>query len=895
MSAAGGSEPRESQPSTLSNRWFRLLLRLYPIEFREEMGEALVDAYVARAKDAREAGPVALVGVWSRALVDSVRNGLGERINPDVAWRRSRGWGRDAQLVMRRLVRRPVFTLSMLGTLTVGLGAFAVVYTIVYQVLIAPLPYEEPDDLYYVWRDYRAIFDLDRGWLAGTDVVELAKAGGVIEDAVGLRSGMATLTNDTDARPLELRVMLTTPNLLNLLGVSPARGRGFTPDDGGEGGGRVIILTHPLWNRLGGDESILGNDLRLDGEPYTVVGVLPPGFDFVRHSSLGRPVSADAYIPFDYDLATTNPGAGSFASLIRARPGTSPPLVDVAVQAVGRAVDERDFGDRGLEFYPVGLKPDLVAAVRPALIAVGIAGAFLVVVLLVNLASLLLVRAVERENEIAVSRALGANRIALMRATILEGGIIGLAGGAAGALVAAWATKAFVALAPTDLPRLGRVAVDRQIGLTVIAVGAALGLLAASLPAAWSTRARLSSLISASSVRGGGGRGRARRGMVVVQVALSLVLLSAGGLVVRSFAELLHSTPGFEAAGVLTLRVPIADADTITDAAPRQEAIQRELARIPGVTAVGAVSGLPLSHGTDQTGFAAPGAPGNTGDVETDGPLVDYVLMRAGHFEAMGIQLLEGREFEASRLEGGREIIIDQLLARQFFPTSSAVGARVLLDGDSMVVVGVVQHARMYDVHEDGRAQVYVSNDVAYGYTSLSYAIRTTRDPMTIVSEARDAVAAVDSRLPVSEVQTLEDIVSTSLSQQRVSAMLIAGFSLGALLLAAMGMFGVVSGSVTRRRHELALRLALGAKHGQVVRHVLREGVFLVVLGLLIGAPGVYFGGRVIRSFLVGVSPGDPITLTGVVVGLVGIALLACWLPARRVTAIEPASVLREG
>jgi putative ABC transport system permease protein len=292
---------------------------------------------------------------------------------------------------------------------------------------------------------------------------------------------------------MEIQAMLATPNLFDVLGVNPMLGRGFAPDDGGEGRGRVVILTYPLWNRLGGDESILRRDLRLDGLPFTVVGVLPKGFDFVRHSSLGAPSGAEAYIPFDYDMSTTSPTSGAFASLIRVRGGTPPPAVDAAVDAIGRAVDERDFGARGLKLYPIGLKPDLVARVRPALIVVALAGAFLVLVLLVNLASLLLVRIVERENELAVSRALGANGMALMRATMLEGGFIGMAGGAAGALVAIWVTRALVSLAPPDLPRLEGIAVDWPIGLTVVALGVLLGLLAASLPAVWATRTRLSS------------------------------------------------------------------------------------------------------------------------------------------------------------------------------------------------------------------------------------------------------------------------------------------------------------------------------------------------------------------------------------------------------------------
>ena len=890
--------PRDSTTAgmTGSRRWFRLLLGLYPPEFRDEMGDELVATYLSRAREARARGGLAPAALWGRALIDSLRNGLAERVNPASAWRRGRGWGRDAHLVVRRLRRSPSFTLSILGTLTVGLGAFAVVYSVVHQVLIAPLPYEEPDDLYYVWRDYRAVFDLDRGWLAGTDVVELAGAAGVIEDAVGLAAGRATLTGAGDSRPVEIQVMLTTPNLLEVLGVEPLIGRGFAPDDGGETGPQVAVLGHSLWVRLGADESILGQEIRLDDDLYTVIGVMAPGFDFLRHGSLGPPRGADAYITFDYDLATTSPGAGSYGGLIRSRDGTPPEAVANAVDAVGRAIDERDFDGRGLEWYPVPLKPDLVADVRPALVVVGLAGGFLVLVLLVNLAALLLVRTMERQKELAVSRALGASGSAFLRATMFEGALLGLAGGAAGAAAAVWGTRALISLAPPELPRLGEVAVTWQIGLTVAAVGLLLGLVAAFPPAVWARRARLSSLLSAAALRGGGARGRARRAMVVVQIALSLVLLTAGGLVVRSFSELLRADPGFEAEGVLTFRVPIHDAAEFADALPRQEEIRRELAAIPGVTSVGAVSALPLSGNGNQSSIEAPGAPGNTGEEEVDRPLVDYLEVRPGYFESIGMRILEGEAPDTSVPEGPADAYVDQHVAGQFWPGRSPVGAEILIDGTPLRVVGVVRQARLYDVHEDGRPQIYIRNQREdWGYTSLSYAVRTTRDPSSLTPEVRAAVARVDPRLAVSEIVPMHQLVAESLAQQRVSAVLIAGFALGALLLASMGVFGVVSGSVTRRRQELAVRLAIGADHGRVLRHVLGEGLLLVLAGLLAGAPGVYFGGRVIRGMLVGVSPWDPLTLVAVALGLGVIALAASWIPARRVTRIEPAGVLRQG
>ena len=287
-----------------SERWFRLLLLFYPADFREEVGSALVETYRDRCRAAlRHGGVVSLGAVWLRALADSVVNGLAERARPAIAWRRSGNWGRDMEGVVRRLSRAPLFALTVIGTLTIGLGAFATVYAVVDKVLLDPLPYEDSDDLYFVWRDYTWI-SLDRGWLGGTDVAALDTAGGVIEGAVGLRRLTRTLTQAGGGEPVEVGVMVSTPELFRMLGAQPALGRGFSPDESGPERPAVVVLGHDLWaNRFGADSTILGAEIRLSELPFTVIGVMGPDFRFVRHSSLGPPEGADAYITFDYDLA----------------------------------------------------------------------------------------------------------------------------------------------------------------------------------------------------------------------------------------------------------------------------------------------------------------------------------------------------------------------------------------------------------------------------------------------------------------------------------------------------------------------------------------------------------------------------------------------------------------
>ncbi|HEX8453058.1 MAG TPA: ADOP family duplicated permease [Longimicrobium sp.] len=881
----------------VSDAWVRLLMRLYPSDFRDEMGDAVVEAYRDRCRAAlRDGGRGALVWVWLRALADSLRNGLAEQVRPARGVPRNGSFGRDAQLVVRRLTRAPVFALSMVGMLAVGLGAFGTVYSVVNRVLLAPLPYRQAEDLYVVWRDYTWI-GLNRGWLGGTDLVELARAKGIVEGAVALDRTRATLTGVKGGEPREITLIMSSPGLFPLLGARPMLGRGFASNEFGPGRPATIVLGHDLWrDQFGADRGVIGKEVRLDGQPYRVIGVMDRGFRFVRHAGAGPPERADAYTALDVNLASTDPQAGEYGGLIRARPGTPPATVMAAVKAAGAVVDRRDFGGEGLRLNAIGLKDDLVSRVRPALIALALSGVLLVVVLGVNVGTLLLVRTAQREREFAISRALGARPGALARATLLEGGLLGALGGACGAMAAVWGTRALVALAPDDLPLRESIGVDWRIGLTVTLLGAGLGLAASAFPALTTTRMKLSGLMRNAAVRGGGGgHGRMRRGMVVLQVALSLVLLSAGGLVARSFDRLLRADPGFDPSGVLTFKVPLPGGayDTGTAIFAGFARIQQELSALPGVRAVGAASALPLSARADQRAVAFPGAPGNTGKEDLDAPMVDVVVTRGSYFDAMGIRLLSGRGFAPSVLKGVREVIIDRILAERFFPGRDAVGATLHMMNDSARVVGVVNHARLYDVHQDGRPQVYW-RDEEYPERALYFAVRTDRDVASLAPDVRAAVARVDPALALSDFRTMDERVGDALRQQRIGAVLIGGFSLGALLLAAIGLFGVVAGSVSRRRHELAVRLALGADHGRVVGMVLREGAVLIGLGVLIGLPGVYLMGRAIRGVLVGVSPSDPLALAAASCSLALVALAACYLPARRVTRIEPAQSLRQ-
>ena len=869
-----------------SERWFRLLLRLYPADFRDEMGDALVETYLYRSSES------SVIWIWLVALWDSLRNGLGERVRPAAGWRRSGDWGRDMELVSRRLRQKPMFLVAVLATLMVGLGVFAVVYTAVDKILIEPLPYKNPYDLYMIWSKVGSLPHL---MISGPSVSELQKAGGFIEGASGLQVTSATLLVDGRTDATRLPAMTVSANLFDLLGVRAALGRTFRPDEEGPAAAPVVVLSDGLWKRLGGAPAIIGSDLNLSGTTYTVVGVMEPDFGF--SASFSSPsLKPDLYIPFSVNLAAQNPTNDGYLAVIRGRSGASPEEVAQAVEGVGRFVDQRDL-KQGRTLFPIGLQKELVEEVRPALVVLAFAAVFLVLVLAVNLASLLLARATEREREFAVSRALGASGLAVVRSTMVEGALLGLMGGIMAAVAGIWGTRLLVVLSPLNLPRRESIALDWGIAAVVITVGLLLGVSAAAVPALWAARVSLASLLSGIAVRGSANSGRLRRGLIVAQVALSLVLLSAGGLVVRSFELLLSADPGFRPNGVLTFNVLISGAlfPKIADAYAFEDRLDSALRRLPGVTAVSATNQLPLSGGGNAPGVRFPAAPGNTGDPEQDHIAVGRIFIRAGYANAIGMRLLEGRDFEAVRREGVREALIDRHLAKQFFPNSSPIGATLLSNGESMTIVGVIDQARLYDLHQDDdHRQLYVRAEDFASRPSY-YVVRTDRDPRSLIPEVRMAIRQIDRRVPISDVRTMAEIVSDKRSHERISAVLISGLALVALILVSMGLFGMISGSVARRRGELAVRMALGATHQGVTGLVVREGARLITLGFVIGIPGIYMAGEALKGFLIGISPFDLPTIAGVATGLVVIALLACYLAARRVTSINPERLLREG
>ena len=625
---------------------YRSLLRIYPEGFRREHGDEMASAFAARCRAARERGAIALLGVLFSSLPDAVFNGIAERLGRSrsgFGMARRKAVGRKGRLSVvsddvrgaaRRLRRAPAFAASMVLTIGVGLGAFVSIWGVVDNVLLEPLPYERPEELVYLWRNYEWM-NLPRGWMGGIEVVALRDGADAFTGVATVRSGRVNLSSRDGGEPQEIAVMLTSANFYDLLGVQPVLGRGLRPGEDEVGAAQVAILGHALWQqRYGGDPEVIGRRVDLDGEPTEVVGVMPPWFRFARHSSLGSPTTADAYVNLRWDLRGR--AGGEMAAIARLRPGVSPELVQSQLDATIEPIDREIFGDRGLKLWAIGLHEDLIAEVRPALAAIVGAALFMVVILGVNLANLLLGRAARRGREMAVCAALGAGRGSLIRDCLAESLLLSLAGGLLGLAIAQQGTAAIAAAVPPTFPRREAIAVDWSVALAALLVALAVGVLAGLVPAFAAARTNIAGALRSAGRRVTGSM--APRALIVAQVAISLVLLAGAGVLARSFMFLLRADPGFDPRGVLTMRVPLSpdaypdDADIVS----YYTRLRDRLAALPGLEAAGATSALPLTRETSQTGASFPGAPGNTGDLQSDSLLVDSFIATPGYFRRLG-------------------------------------------------------------------------------------------------------------------------------------------------------------------------------------------------------------------------------------------------------------------
>lgn len=794
----------------------------------------------------------------------------------------------DLRQAIRRLGRAPVFSAVAILTIGIGVGVVTSVFALVDSVLIEKMPYRSPEQLVWVWRNYSWI-NFPQGWLGGPDVVALREQSDTFEAVTAVRSGIFNLSSDDANRASRVKVLRVSHEFFDMLGVSPMLGRGFRPEESLPSANPVAVLGYNLWRtQFGADSSVVGTGVMVNGNQAQVIGVASPDLHFVQQASLSEPIAGDLYMNLALDLADQDPGSGFLAGLARIRSGVTPDQLEVALDRAAEVIDAA-FDNKGLHLWAQGVKTGLTADVAPALSAIMASAGFLFLILTANLATLLLGRAALRQREIGIRTALGAGRSRVVSSVLSEALVLGAAGGGLGLVLAAAGTRGIIRLAPQNLPRLDEVGMDGTAVLVALAVTAVAVFAAGIPPALRSLRGSLVGALKEGSLRSGDTlRGvRARSGLVVGQVALSLMLLVGAGMVARAFAGLLRSDPGFNVAPALTFRVTLAgNADVIAF----HRAFRGRLAGLPGLGEAGATSALPLSQVTNQTDVRFPGAEGNTGDRSVDRPLVDWFRVTPGYLESAGFRLLGGRTFEDG--DGERRVaIIDDVLARQFFPNGSAVG-RTVLFRDTLTIIGVVDQARLYDVHHDDRGQLFVLLDAAPTRV-MDYVVRTDDDPLALTDLVRAAAREVDPTVPVSDLRTLDAIVADSLGRQRLSLTLLASFAGGALLLAILGVYGVVSNGVVRRRQEIGVRMALGADRRRVIGLVLGQGLRLAVAGAVIGVAGAVATSRLLNSVMVGVDPSNPAVYVVVAAAVLAVSTIASWVPARWATRIDPMSTLR--
>jgi len=796
---------------------------------------------------------------------------------------------RDVRFAVRAALKTPGFTAVAVLCLALGIGANAAIFSVVDAVLLRPLPFAEPERLV---RLYETLPE------RGADARESASWPNYRDWAEQLKgfNGLAVYTlqgrNLSSPQGAErLRVVEVSARFFQVLGVSPRIGRGFSPGEDSPGASPVVVVSEGFWKRrLGGDAALIGQTLSLDGQPHTVIGILPAAVQF----PVGRPV--DLFLPFIPTREHSGNRGMHFLSVLgRLRPEVTLEAANTELRQVARQLEEA-YPDQqtGRSASALLLTEVVVGKVRPALLFLQGTAAFVLLIACASVANLLLVQAARRRQEIAIRLALGANRNRLLRQLLVESLLLALLGALAGLLLAAWGLSSLEVLIQTSLPLTGGIPLQgRVLGfLLLVAVGCSV--LFGLAPALQLTRTDLRASLIAAGAEGASSRShhRLRSGLVVGELALSLILLVGAGLLLRGFVKLLGTEPGLEARGVLTAHLPAPQSKYPPEQIAERlfKPILESTRSLPGVTAVGLSSLLPMQEASITGDYAVEGEPPPEPGKEL---LAEYRVASPDFFRTLRVPLLSGREFTEQDGRGELVIIINQALARRHFAEQSAVGRRLLLFGQPATIVGVVGNVRQAGLDQEPLPELTLpynhSQASAWFFQDgVSLVVKTAVAPESVASALRQAVRSVDSEQPLNDVVALEELIARSVAGRRMNLVLVGGFALVALVLAIAGLSGVIWYLVAQRSREIGIRMALGARSSDVVRLVMRQGVLLALMGVGGGLAGALALSRFIESLLYGVGARDPLTFGGLAVLLGGIALLATWLPARRAASIDP-------
>ena len=807
-------------------------------------------------------------------------------------YRRQRGvpaledlW-QDLRYAARVLAKRPGFTLVAVATVALGVGATTAIFSVVNSVLLRPLPYKDPERIVQVWEN-----NPKRGWTRDTisplNFEDWRTQARAFEAVSAYEYESFVLTGGQE--PERLGGILASSDFFRVIGVEPAIGRAFLPGEDRAGAGRVAVISDRLWQRrFGSRADVLNQSLVLNSESYTVVGVMPKGFQFPSRNTDVWVASVDLKRPrsdhFMYAVA-------------RLKAGTPLEEAQADIDRVALVLSQQypdTNSNRGVTLVP--LHEEIVGKTRRALTLMLGAVGLLLLVACVNVANLLLARASGRRREIALRAALGAGRGRIARQLLTESLLLSVLGGACGLALSLWLVDLLVAWSAGGIPRAQEIGVDGRAVVFALAASVLTGIAFGLAPALGFSAPDLNQTLKEGAQGAGGGRRqtRAQGALVVSEVAVALVLLAGAGLLGRSYASLSRVEPGFDADGVLTARISLPEAkyqDKDRQALFFRQVLERVRA-LPGVAHAGAVSDLPFSGSRTSQSFELEGRPESSLT-----PNADYRKISPDYFRAMGIRLLSGREFTDGDAKDSTPVaVVNDALARRFFAGEEAIGKRLVYQENGREVareiVGVVADLKHDDLAGERAPEVYVPHTQRPN-SWMFLAVRGPADPAALAAPLRAAVREVDPNEPVHSVLTMRQRLDQSLAPQRFNALLLAAFAGAATLLAAVGVFGVMSFQVAERTHEIGVRMALGAQRRDVIRLVVGRGMILTLVGVAFGLVGALALTRLMRGLLFGVSPTDPATFAGIALLLAFVALVACYLPARRAARVDPTVALR--
>jgi putative ABC transport system permease protein len=798
---------------------------------------------------------------------------------------------------IRSLLKHPGFTAIAIITLALGIGANTAVFSVVYAVLLRPLPYRDPERLVTIWEEspQRDMYEMP---VSLANLRDWQEQNGTFEQIAAYTFAQLNLTGTGE--PARLLTIRSSANLFSLVGGQPAIGRTFLPEEDKEGANRVVVLSDGLWrSRFGSDPQVVGRALTLDNQSYTVVGVMRPGFQFpVGFGYMGQVQNdpIDLYVPIAASSSELRRGSYSFFAIGRLKPGVSMAQARAEMTAIESRLEKQYPGVTGIGISLVSTYEQTVKNIRPALLVLLGAVGFLLLIACANIANLMLVRTASREKEIAIRTALGASRLRILRLLLGESLLISLAGGFLGLLLALWGTDALIALAPENIPRLNEVGIDVPVFVFTLTVALLTGVIFGLIPALHAARPDLNEALK-EGTRGSTGSvagKRTRNVLVGAEVALSLVLLIGAGLMIKSLLKLQQVSLGFNPDNLLTANLTLSRSKYAEDrqqVAFFQDALQR-IQSLPGVQSVAATTALPLTVTVSGSDFRIEGHPEPEEGQEM---IINTSSVSPDYFRTLGVHLIKGREFsDRDRSEAPMAAIINNDFARVYFSNEDPIGKRISFDDRQSYfsIVGVTQDVKRFGLDSNTKPEVFLPY-LQSPSPSMSFVIRSSVDASALAAAVKSQIQMIDKDLPLDEAKTMNQLLAESNSGRRFNMLLLSVFAAVALLLALVGIYGVMSYTVAQRTHEIGIRVAIGAQASDVFRMVISHGMVVTLIGIVVGLLAAFGVTRLMTTMLFGVEATDPTTFIGIALLVALVAFVACYIPGRRATKVDPLVALR--